>query len=300
MRNQDLHADLIGLKATLFKAAQFLYNPDGTPYLDRVVTTAKQIDNPYATLIPIEQPRLTIDDALADYSAGEDEAVRIRDACQTDDFKAFLAKNGIKALSKFHNGTTAKTFLGWIDDNTVTVLRIPAPSALRPDSFDVRRLNTPLMAQPIDTYRVGNNTVELLPFVHVLPNIGLNAVDSLPGHTTIEFGKLVFAGPGAEKIGFDAHEEFGLDREMITFTALARVAGYKMEMPRDLAVMPNGSPLFVDPGTFGTMTPHMQELAFAKLNGALKELDLDGLFYWQQAERVARAPQPRDEAQLTM
>jgi hypothetical protein len=63
--------DLIGLKASLFKASQFLYYADGTPRLDRVVTTAKEKNNDYSTKIPNELPRISISEALADYQAFE-------------------------------------------------------------------------------------------------------------------------------------------------------------------------------------------------------------------------------------
>lgn len=300
MTNEELKLNLIDLKTTLFKAAQFLYNPDGTPRLDRTVTTAREKDNSYATMIPNELPKLSIADALANYNAGGDEKQKIHAECQTEEFQSFLKNNGIKALSKFHNGTTARTFLGWISDNKVVVVRIPSPSIMRPDSFDVNRLGTPLMVQPIDTYQVGDNTIEILPFVPVLPNIGLNALDSMPGHTTIQFDQFVYAGNDADKVTFDAHKQFGLDREMFTFTALARVAGYKMQAPRDIGVSSNGSPLFVDPGTFEMIAPSMQNLAFEKLNGALKELDLEELFHWEQTDKPHPPTRERQFAGLNL
>jgi hypothetical protein len=195
-----------------------------------------------------------------------------------------LNNNGIKALSKLHNGTTARTFLGWVDDNHVKVLRIPKPDHLRPDSFNVTRLNTPIMAQPYDKYWVANHVIEILPFVPVLPNIGLNAVDSLPGHSNIHFGTYVFAGNNGDGVTFRAEEHFGLDRDILTYAALLRVVGYKLEAPRDIGITANGSPIFVDPGTLDMMTPYMQDIAFKKLCNGFKELEVDDLFSWEQSD----------------
>ena len=279
---QNINGDLLSLAAGFQQIAVELYDTNGKPRLDRSVILSSQ-PNAREILFPVEGGRFCADSSsLINFPEKAREILQSQK--KEESFFVFLSENDVKALSVFRHGSSAQTLIGWKADDDAVVIRVPKTQ----DAMRHLRTDTPIVVQPLDTLKMSPDSavnIEILPFMPVLPNRGILMRDDIPGHSTARFGEFVVVGTDGYR------QEVAMpyfDNCMASLTAVLHTVGYEIEAPRDIALFPDGTPVFVDPETISITDSHFPpERPYNLLLSYMNEYVGRNLFNWLQTKKPA-------------
>lgn len=163
-----------------------------------------------------------------------------------EEFSTFLAQNQIKDIALFQRDSSARVWLGRSHSDELLAIRIPSAKAAE------SRINAPFVVQPLATMPMNSSDpdagkIEILPYRPVVPHRGFIAIDrERPGHDYAMHGEFAIVSSGGfrQETDMPAYEA-GLEALVTTL----RLSGFKIAAARDIAVSPEGWPVFVDPDT---------------------------------------------------
>lgn len=240
----DVYQGLLSLRGYFNDMAKQIYNLDqqhNRPNPDRIVISASETAEEKSYYFPLNRAFAPLD---------EDKHKVIFNATQSDvsfaEFSTFLRRHQIRDVALFQRGSSAKVWLAQNDSDELFAIRIPYRRAGQ------ARINTPLVVQPLATMEMNRSDpaagkIEILPYRPVLPHRGFGALDpKKPGHDHAIHGEFAVVSQNGFRHETDMPDyEAGLEALVTTL----RLAGFKIQAARDIAVSPEGWPVFVDPDT---------------------------------------------------
>ena len=272
--------DFTKLAISCAKIANHFYQPDRQPHTER---SYRESLPALDALTYVSLEALTKNRAAVDYI--------LQEAVPTQGAVDWLVSHGVTEIAKYTAGNSARVAIARRNGGHVLALRtLGKPDDYRTGrlahAFDAtkNRMETPLVLQPFDRTSVsyigeGRFTtrytvlLELLPVLPVLPN-GIGSIDVSDGH----------AQYCEEKISgvpnFSEDEERMFESRKLTFVSLVKAAGFQISRVADIGILPDGTPVFVDPDV---IRPGLVEPAEAlqKLQYSMASLGLSYPYAWQ-------------------
>jgi hypothetical protein len=249
--NAKTHGDILALSAYFSALAAELYDGAGRVRFDRTVVTVSEADKIEREGLPNAEKALLFPseadaEPLTPKLFKEIFTGAAGQRPDYEDFEAFLANNGVQKLSPYYQGGSAITYLGWKENGGAFIIRIPGKYT---PQWRHRRLKTPLAVQADAALKLSPvESVEILDFKPVIPDRGWWAVDhDIPGHN-LATNCEEFSVIGSDGYRKDTYMPC-YDDVMGTFAALLKLSGYEFRALRDIALLPEGTPIFVDPDT---------------------------------------------------
>ncbi|MCC6597487.1 MAG: hypothetical protein IT559_01705 [Alphaproteobacteria bacterium] len=270
---KDVYNDLLSLSTYFHVLAASLYDLQGDPDLNKIVVPASQSFESAQYKFPLNRTFKPYDESshtqIFSGAVGH---------CDFESFKGFLSQNGIETVSEFSSGTSANVWLGKKSSGDLAVIRIPQKNA---GGDQLSRLDTPIVEQPfarmgMDGVRTGAGDIEILAYRPVLPDRGIIVIDhSVPGHNLSMHEEFAIMSADGSR-----HEMpmTNYESALVTFAAVLKMVGYEIQAARDIAVSPQGAPVFVDPGTI-RQGKRSLERSYRDLKGYMEN---SHLFTWEK------------------
>lgn len=281
----DVYKDLLSLREYFQILARDLYDYEGNTRLDRIVVPASQTYEEAKYKFPLDRKFGPYDEKS--HRVVFAEAVG---SCRFEDFRGFLSRNGVQAVSEFMVGSSAEVWLGKRESGNPVAIRIPQKYGT---IYNHSRLDVPIVEQPLATMEMENvqseegGKIEILTYRPVLPFRGILMPDESRPEHSLEFHEefTILGSDGSRREAkFPDYE-----RALGSLANVLRISGFQIKAARDIALSPRGAPVFVDPDTV-----RLGRNSARQAYGALSEyLDRTGLFVWENPH--APFPSEADE-----
>lgn len=260
----SLVRDLTRLSYHMQRVGEFFYSEDFQPHLDRQ----------YRSSLPRFDALnwLPVSDTLNPY--GE----RLKFSGAAD----WLKSKGGRDIAPYAHGNSARVNALRMVDGRIKVLRIGVEDNSFVSSHH-ERLECPLVLQPDEKIILNDSSadkslvLEILPCVPVLPN-GVACVEIVSGHSA--YPKYTHPELLSHQISPD--EVSGMERDKLTFAAFLGShagAGFEINRVSDIGILPDGTPVFVDPDVLGKGNRDVN-ISTVRAQNLLYSLGLGGYYNW--------------------